>query len=124
MTEAEFRTAYPAFANTPLSAVSYWLGVAPKFVDASRWGDLAELGVGLFAAHWLALSTMDANAAAGGNVAGGAVGLLASKSVGGVSFAYDTNSVVNADAGMWNQTSYGRRYWQLSRMFGGGGIQL
>ena len=124
MTAEEFIAAYPSFADAPQGAVSYWLGIAPKFVDASRWGDLADLGAGLFAAHWLAVSSATAAAAAAGNVSGGNVGLVSSKSVGDVSFGYDLGSVVNADAGMWNQTSYGRQYWQLARMFGGGGLQL
>lgn len=127
MTESEFRAAYPAFADAttfPSGAVSFWLEKAAAFVDPSRWGDMADVGIGLYAAHWLTFGKVTADAAASGSIAGGAAGILTSKSVGGVSFGYDARLVASPDAGAWNATAYGRQFWDLARLFGAGGLQL
>lgn len=124
MTLDEFRAAYPEMDASPDATVTYWLGVAKKFVDANRWAELAPFGEGLFVAHWLSVAAQAAKSASVGAVGGGNSGLLASKSVGEVSFSYDVSSVANASAGMWNRTSYGSQYWQLAQMFGNGAMQF
>lgn len=124
MTVEEFRTAYPAFAAVDGATIQHWLNASKNFIDDARWGDLADMGRGLFVAHWLASSAMDERAAGSDAIGGASAGIVTSKSVGGVSFSYDVSSVASADAGMWNQTSYGRKYWRLAQMFGNGGLQL
>ena len=124
MTLAEFRAAYPALNGVGDKTALYWLGVAKNFVAEDRWQDMTSLGEGLFVAHWLSMSMQAQKAETAGSFGGGAGGLLTSKSVGGVSFSYDVSSVTVAGAGAYNQTAYGRQYWQLAQMFGNGAMQF
>lgn len=124
---AAFRALFPEFANSttyPDATVSAWSAMAGKLLSAERWGDLADLGTGLFIAHNLVLATRDAAASSKGGVSGASGGVVASKSVDKVSVSYDTGATTVADGGAWNLTTYGVRYLQLARMVGAGGLQI
>lgn len=127
LTPATFRTLFPAFGSTAKYAdpmVEMWLALAAKLINADRWGELADMGQGLITAHNLVLeSTAQVSAQRGGNP-GSQIGILTSKSAGGVSASYDASSSTEQGAGHWNQTTYGARYYRLSRMMGAGPIQV
>ena len=127
MDVAQFRQMFPEFGETAdyaSATISLWLGVAAKLVDANRWGNLIDTGIGFFTAHNLVLQTANIRAAEAGGVPGSTGGMVASKSVGTVSVSYDATVAAELDAGHWNQTTYGRQYIHLARMIGAGCVQL
>lgn len=121
-----FRERFPEFTEEayPDEAVEYRLVIARAFFADSRWPGIArEHAVGLYAAHFLAL--LGSMKSGGDGSSGGASGgLVASKSVDGVSVSYDTGSSTVQGAGHWNQTAYGRELYMLIRAFGSGGVQI
>lgn len=123
MDAAAFRAATsPAFDDLsafPPDAVAYWLGVAVARLPAMRWGDNLSEGIVLFAAHRLALARQMAGSSASGSGAP-----VSSKSVGGVSIAYNWEAGTLDRAGAYNLTPYGREFLQLARMVGMGVVQL
>lgn len=117
-----FRVAYPVFADLiayPPEAVAYWIGIAVSRLDPIRWSTLLDEGTALFVAHRLALSKMAATGAVNG-----AFGMVSSKSVGGVSIAYNYEVGRLENGGAYNLTVYGIEFLTLARMVGTGGIQL
>jgi hypothetical protein len=128
MTLNQFRSDFAEFADTskyPDALITFWLTVTSKLINVDRWGDLSDQGQELMTAHYLSLAARDrATAAAPGAIPGQLTGVVTAKSVDDVSVSYDVSSMLNADAGSWNQTTYGARYFQLARLMGAGGIQL
>ena len=126
-TVASIRIQFPEFASLtayPDPLVAGWLSVAVKFVNADRWGDTLDFGVGLWVAHHLVIATKNQQAVDFGGQPGQSAGAMTSKSAGGVSAGYDFASVKEEGAGFWNETSYGRQFYRLSQMMGAGPIQL
>lgn len=120
MDAATFRAVQPQFADLiayPPEAVAYWLDTAAARLDPLRWRTLLQEGIMLFTAHKLALGRL---AAAGG----GGSGVVSSKSVGGVSVAYNSELGTMDNAGAYNLTAYGREFLALARLVGMGGVQL
>jgi hypothetical protein len=127
ITVANFRSSFPEFADAikyPDSLIQFWLDVAVKLTNADRWGDLTYMGSFLFSAHNLVLERQAMNTAAVGGVPGQSSGLLSSKSVDKVAAGYDTVTGAEKDAGHWNLTIYGKRYYRLAMMFGSGPVQV
>lgn len=124
---ADFRQAFPAFASVvdyPDESVAQYLLEATIRLNASRFGDLLNTVIGLYAAHHLAAEFADKRNAARGAAPGQQSGALTSKSVGGISASYAGESVIEQGAGFWNQTQFGRRLYRLLRLGGMGGVQL
>lgn len=122
-----FRVDFPEFASTgtyPDAMVNFWLGLAGKLLDPTRWDDLLDYGTELFVAHNLTLAARDQKSATAGGIPGAGGGVVASKAVDKVSVSYDTALAGIEGAGNWNLTTYGTRYIQLARMVGAGGVQL
>lgn len=127
VTEANFRANFPEFtANPPYTSqmITFWLAVAVKQVRAVRWQDQTDLGVQLYCAHNCVLEAQAAKAAATGGIPGVTTGVVSNKNVDKVGVGYDTTIASEADAGYWNLTTYGQRFWHMTRLFGAGGIQL
>ena len=127
VTPASLRTTFPAFASTstyPDAMLSMWLTVAALQVNAARWGALADLGAMLYTAHNIALEALVTASAARGSVATGRHGIISSKAADGVSISYDVSSTSEKDAGHWNTTIYGVRYWRMARQMGMGPLQV
>lgn len=127
--EPTFRQSLPEFASVddyPSFNVQMYLRIGRKMLPESRWGDCLDDGLALYVAHYLVLYSRNRSAgeALGPDAAGAVVGVETSKSVDGVSVSMDVGTVTLADAGHWNQTSYGVQLYQLAMMFGAGGIQL
>jgi hypothetical protein len=128
-TVAQFRIDYPEFADPskyPDSLIGTWLAVATSQVaNADRWGAaLLTTAQELVCAHYVVIAMRDRAAATNGSIPGQVAGLQTAKSVGDVSVSYDYTSLLLTDAGFWNQTTYGQRYFSLARMIGAGGMQL
>lgn len=93
------------------------LCLGEHFVDKNLWRDTWIYGVCLFAAHNVALA---ARASSPGEV----TGIVTSKSVGPVSKGIDTGAATFNDAGFWNATTYGQKYFYFLQIFGATGTQL
>lgn len=128
LTAETFREMLPEFRDAGVFTdpqVEMWVELANKVHNADRWGDLIDHGASLFVAHNLALSAMDARAAAAGGAPGmAASGIVSSKSVDKVSVSYDTSGAMEAGAGHWNLTTYGTRYIRLVKLIGAGPLQI
>lgn len=127
--EPTFRQSLPEFASTddyPSFNVQMYLRIGRKMLPESRWEDCLDDGLTLYVAHYLVLYSRNRSASetVGPDGVGNVVGVETAKSVDGVSVAMDVGAVTFADAGHWNQTSYGVQLYQLALMFGAGGIQL
>jgi len=127
VTAASFRTDYPEFADDtayPDSGVNYWIKVAGLLLNPCRWQDMLDVATELFVAHNLVLERQAQKSAATGAAPGISTGPVSSKTVGPVTQAYDTTAGINTDAGHWNLTTFGTRFYQLMQMFGAGPIQV
>jgi len=126
-TITQFRIDFPEFVDDTIynnAIITYWSNLAIKLISESRWGSVYIDGVNLFVAHNITLQAQDIKTASGGGVPGSVGGATTSKSVGQVSKSYDTTSTAIKNGGDWNATSYGRRYLNLARMFGVGGLHV
>lgn len=113
----DFTSAFPEFANPAvysISRINFWLGVATVQVNATRWGGLYNHGVYLLLAHFLTLAQSP----------GTVEGLDTGQTVDGVSYSTDVGSITITDAGLYNKTSYGIMFIQLSRKMGAGPVQF
>ena len=126
-TAQAFRKDLPEFADTtryPNAVLDYWLGIGAQIVNAQRFGDLTNPQIESFAAHNITLERRAIDEAERGGQVGMGVGILTSKSVDKASASYDVSTGAETGAGFYNQTIYGKRYWQMLRLHGAGGIQV
>ena len=125
--ESTFRQTMPAFTSVddyPSAQFNFYLKLGVKLLPESRWDDLLDDGLTFYVAHYLTLYARDMAFVDVGGIGGKVVGNETSKSVDGVSKSMDVSSVLIAEAGHWNQTTYGIQFYQLMMMVGAGGIQL
>jgi hypothetical protein len=107
-----------------------YLALAGEAIQIKRWRSYWKIGMGLFIAHfatlWAQSTAEPTGDAAGVLKAGAARGLVASKSVDGVSISMDY-SLLNQDltgwAG-WKLTAFGIQLATLARLVGKGGMQI
>lgn len=130
---ATFRTnTSPAFNDSSRytdAAITFYLALAYAMMNVDRWGasgspnSLLDFGATFMTAHYLSL---DAAVSAGGSpgVPGSGVGVLSGGTVDKVSFTRDVASTAVADAGHWNSSTYGQRYYQMMLLVGAGPIQV
>lgn len=127
VTTADFRTLFPEFNDAtkyPDALILAYLRIGVQFISICRWMDSWSFGVCLFAAHELVMGLIATKTGASGGIPGLSTGIVASKSVGPVSKSYDTGFAKYDNAGYWNLTTYGQRYWYFVGLFGTGGTQL
>lgn len=138
ITVSSFRLDFPEFASVPdypSSGINYYLSLAGLLINQNRFGPSAagvtnppttiyDMAVEQFVAHHVVLEARAQRAAAAGAIPGEASGPVSGKSTGPISVSYDAGAAVDEKAGHWNDTEYGRRFWQLVRMFGAGPVQL
>lgn len=124
VTAASFRAAFPAFASlTDYSSpeVEFWLTFALLRHNAERWGNLIDMGVMFFTAHNLALEYNARLAQKSGQGAGAVVGALTSITADKVGWSR-TPPATNPADGHWDLTTYGKRWKEMARMAGAGGV--
>lgn len=126
--DMSFRLVFPEFADKnlyPEATLAFWAAAGFRTLNPERWGDWYGLGLYLYVAHNLVLAGQAAKIAArGGDPGGAAVGIMTNKSVGDVSLGYSTDGLMDKDAGPWNRTTYGQRYYELRQQAGAGPIQI
>jgi len=128
LTVQGFRAAFPQFTEELFAdgRVGFYLRLAEKQLDRERWDDWWIDGCFLHAAHHLTLER-EANKAkdgTGGIAAAAGPVIGSSKTVGGVSKSENragAAATANLNAGHWNDTIYGKQYWQMAQIVGAGG---
>lgn len=123
MDSKTFRERLPEFSDTemyPDPAINMQLSVAQKMILEERWGDMYEMGLCWWAAHYLVLGAQAAQTAKNGGIPAGMTGIVASKSVDGVSISYNTLPIEK----QWDLTIYGRQLMSFARLVGAGGRQM
>lgn len=128
VTVAQFRANFPAFADAakyPDPEVQFWLDLAYQQHDPARWGEILDFAVQLYVAHNLAIDgAQGASGSGSGGVPGAVVGPVSSASVDKVSYSRDARIAYLPDAGSWNLTTWGLRWYRLMRMAGAGPVQV
>lgn len=113
VTRADFEAAFPEFKDTgkfPDASVNLWLDDGEAILSEATFGTRRKLAIMLYAAHNLMLGQVTASGSVGVSLAP-----TASKSVGPVSKSYDTGLTSYQNAGVWNATPYGQRFWAMIR---------
>lgn len=122
-----FQTYFPEFSDNtkfPEIRVLFWISIALQQLSGTDWGLLYEQGVFLYVAHKLTLEYSNKLASASGGQLGDANGPINNRTIADVSYSVDTAQTSYANAGYWNETLYGRNFWELVRMVGSAPIQL
>jgi len=118
-----FREHFPAFTDAvkyPDAMIQFWADLGMVMLIECRWGNAYTAGLELYVAHNVALE----GANTGGGVPGQGTGIKSGKTVGSTSIQYDTQNTTEANAGFWNLTTYGQRFYRISRMIGAGALQV
>lgn len=126
VTAATFRKNFPEFASVaayPAGPVDFWLGVADAMLSR-RFGSMRDYAMQLFAAHNLALEKAAQKTASKGGVPGANTGAVSQKSVGPGSISYDSQSAIEENAGNFNLTTFGTRFYQMLEIFNAGPVQV
>jgi len=127
MDVAGFRSRYPEFSDTseyPDVLIQMHLTAAGMLLLEEVWGEMLDMGHGLFVAHNMTIGRRNQQAASVGGTPGEVTGPKTAKAVDKVSASYDTSAVTLADGGFWNATSYGVELLYWARLIGMGGRQL
>lgn len=122
-----FRVNFPEFIDTvkyPNSLIEFWYTFASSMVNFCRWGNSYTMGVSLYVAHEITMAALNAKTAAVQGTPGVNGGIANTKTVGGATIGYDTQSSVEKDGGYWNLTNYGKQFLRLARIYGAGVVQL
>jgi hypothetical protein len=126
VTPTSFRANFAEFANTttyPDSMINFWLGVGGRLLNPNSWGCQLDDGMSLFVAHEI---TLAGQAVVDTSVGGmpGQKSNVSGKTVDKVTVSYDVNASVEANAGHYNLTTYGKQFIHLARLLGEGGMQI
>lgn len=128
VTVTQFREQLPLFADSAVyddPMIQFWLTFADGFVNADRWGpELRPQGICLFVAHFISRDAVMAREVAAGGVAGLRGGQIASEGVDGVNVSFNVSSTDLENGGHWNDTIWGKRYLQFSRLLGAGPVHI
>jgi hypothetical protein len=104
--------------------INFWATVATNQVNACAWKNMTLTGIQLYTAHEITMAAQNTKAALKKGVPGVTGGIATNKTVGGVSVQYDPQTTTEKEAGYWNQTTYGKQFIRLARLFGAGALQL
>jgi len=127
MDAATFIQDFPEFSDSttyPLRLINTWLGVANLRLNPTVWGELLNIGLELFTAHYISIAAKRSREASVGGQPGASNGAVTSKSVDKVSIGYDAALVAYEKGGQWNLTTYGTQFYDLLKVVGAGGIQV
>jgi hypothetical protein len=125
VTPTDFKARYTEFATLSDARIQIFLDDAVLELDVVRWGDLYDRGLAALAAHFLAIS--ERTSLAGTTGGGGAIGPLASKSVGDVSLSYGwtgNSASGSRDQNYYLSTVYGQDYLRLVAIVGYGMVAV
>ncbi len=126
ITVGQFRANWPEFTNTtqfPDLIIQNWLTFAYSVLPACRWGAQQDMGASLYAAHMVTRQALAMAEGSNGQPPGLSPGVIASKTVGELSIAYNVEAA-NPQSSFWNTTIYGQQFSHISRMIGAGALTL
>lgn len=112
-----------ALGNTTTTGGNPYWG-ATSVAATSPPTTLADFATELFVAHSIVLEKQAIDQASTGGNPGTQIGVITSKSIGGVSVSFDVSQIVDQKSGFWGQTQYGLRFIRLARLRGMGPIQI
>ncbi|MFV0240198.1 MAG: DUF4054 domain-containing protein [Lacrimispora sphenoides] len=134
---ADFKEIYPQFWDSdelplvPLAVMEMYIAFADSFVKISRYHKAWQVCMSLVIAHFLVLYLRTMNAdpdsgAAGVIKAAETKGLVASKSVDGVSVSYDFSTALSDLDGWadWKTTEYGIQFITYAKNYMRGGMMV
>lgn len=138
ITNTSFRADFPEFSSTPdypASMLNYYNMLGSLLINKRRFGNpsptvstppnnMYDMALELFMAHHIVLERRAQIAAKNGGVPGESVSAIASKNTGPISVSYENAESLDKNAGHWNDTEYGKRFWKLIQLFGAGVIQV
>lgn len=129
VTPTEFRSDFPEFEDATIyltSTINYWLSVASFLLNAERFieNNTLILATECFVAHQMVLEAQASAAAKLGGWPGISKGAISAEGAGDVNLSYEVPMTLEEDAGNYNLTTYGTRFWQLANMAGMGPIQV
>jgi hypothetical protein len=122
-----FRQALPTFGDSAVyddPTVQFWLTFADNVVNRERWGDAADQGIMMFVAHFITRDAVMAREVAANGIGGLRGGMISSEGADGVQVSFNVTATDLENGGHWNDTIWGKRYLQFSRLFGAGPIQV
>lgn len=122
----EFLTIYPQFKSVDPGIISFYIKIASSSLSYDLYGDVWEMAMGLFIAHYLTLWLKASNGIDEDTPIAKvlnqslSLGLLASKSAGDLSLSYDFSSILSdLDGwGAWKLTLYGQQLVTLAKPLG------
>jgi hypothetical protein len=89
---------------------------------------VADIATQMWVAHQVVLEKQALAAAATGGDPGTKIGIISNKSVNGASMGFDVGTIAGGkmqeNAGYYNQTVYGMRFYRLMKLRGAGPIQI
>ena len=124
---AQFRLDFPEFSDTQKytdAMCTLWSENGERLNAPKIFGGDYTLLIELFTAHNLSLQAKDIFTSAVGGIPTGDAGAMTTKTQGEVTYQFDGAASSLQNAGTYNQTIYGRQYWQLRSVYTKGGIQL
>lgn len=119
ITPSDFKTEFPAFANTDDAKIQYWLDKSDPYFNIPRWGDLYDDGLGNWVAHQLTMQILQGTTSAAG-VADDAN----MKKVGNVQKGRDSMLMNKAADEPYYKTQYGQQFMYLRKFVGAGGMAV
>lgn len=133
----DFIQEYPQFGPNssgksliPQVIVEKYVKLAHASIKEARWGDMWDVAIGWFIAHFCTLyiqGTTDPNSGAGAALeAGRTKGLDTSVSAGGVSVSTDYGTISQSldSWGSWNLTFFGQQLATMAKLVGLGGMYV
>lgn len=115
LSPADFRAVFPEFdiSRYPDARVQFYLDLSYSSLNPQVWGQRLDAAAGLHTAHQLTLAGPTVSGGGSGGASSGprlGTGLVASKSIGGVSVSYDNNAGQVDRGGAFNLTNYGKQF--------------
>lgn len=137
-TVEDFLAMYPQFGVVndvgerviPCVVLRAWLKMAHAVLNKARYGDMWEMAMGLFIAHWLTLylqTTASPNDPVKKIISAGlSQGVQTSKSAGDLSVSYDFSVVTNDfdGWGTYKYTVFGQQFIGLAKLVSLGGMTV
>lgn len=128
LTPAVFRGDFPEFASQtvfPDSMITYWCLLANTQINQAYWDvNLIKAGQENYIAHNCVLEAAAQGEVNYKNLPGVSKGIIASQGIDKLSESYDGSGTIEKDAGYWNLTVYGTRFFHLVQMMGMGPLQF
>ncbi len=120
MTAAEFKARFPQFTSETDARVLAVIALAAPYFDVTRWGAFYTDGLANWVAHTIVVDNSEATQSTSVVDADDAT----TETFGPITTARHTELVMAAAKDPYLRTTYGRRYAQLRRLAGMGGVMV